>query len=172
MNAAGLNSDDKISDPPHDPPAQEMKRPRKSVYPSAVDWWLLVLLLIGPLILIMMSVLLLGQGRAREAGYCMWASAGTLLVTAMFTVPCRYTILSDSLTIRCGILFNRVPLEQIRAIEPSRSWLSGPALSLRRVKISTASRFYLVSPAERDRFIAELTDAVDRAHPSGESAPG
>lgn len=134
--------------------------PRKSVYVSAVDWWIVILLMLGPVICVGMTGVLLQQGRPADALYCLLAGAGTLLVTGLFTVPCRYTILQDSLTIRCGILFMRVPLGQIKAVEPSGSWLSGPALSIRRVKISTASRFYLVSPAERERFIEELTEAV------------
>lgn len=88
--------------------------------------------------------------------------AATLMLTGLVTVPCRYTLLDDSLSIRCGVYFTRIPLDRIRAIEPSRSWLSGPALSLQRIKVSTASRYYLISPADRDRFIEELTAAVKR----------
>ncbi|WP_182865485.1 PH domain-containing protein [Rhodopirellula sp. JC639] len=137
--------------------------PRRSVYVSAVDWWIAILLMLGPVICVGMTGILLQQGRQQDALYCLLAGAATLLVTGMFTVPCRYTILPDMLSIRCGILFMRVPLRQIKAIEPSGSWLSGPALSVRRVKISTASRFYLVSPVDRERFIDELTAAVEGA---------
>jgi membrane protein YdbS with pleckstrin-like domain len=136
---------------------------RKSIYVSAVDWWIVLLLLLGPAICVGVTGVLLRQGRPDEALTCLLTGAGTLLVTGMFTVPCRYTILADTLSIRCGVLLMRVPLNQIKAIQPSRSWLSGPALSLRRVKVSTASRFYLVSPTDRERFIAELTEAAERA---------
>ena len=142
---------------------------RKSVYSSAVDWWIAVLLMIGPAICVVLTFVLLQQGRAQDGFYCLLAGAGTLLVTGIFTVPCRYTILGDTLSIRCGVLLMRVPLQQIKSIEESRSWLSGPALSLHRVKISTASRFYLVSPNERERFIDELTEAVELAQ-AAESA--
>lgn len=138
--------------------------PRKSVYPSAVDWWIAVLVMAGPLIFVAMTAVLLQQGRPTEALRCLLGGAATLLITALFTIPCRYTILSDSLTIRCGILFMRVPLDQIKSIDLSGSWLSGPALSLKRVKISTASRFYLVSPKERERFMEELRDAMRSTH--------
>lgn len=137
--------------------------PRKSVYVSAVDWWIAVTVLLGPMVCVGLTGVLLQQGRFQEALYCLLAGVGTLLFTAIFTVPCRYTILRDSLSIRCGVIFMQVPLSQIKSIEPSGSWLSGPALSVRRVKISTASRFYLVSPADRERFIEELTEAVRQA---------
>lgn len=133
---------------------------RKTVYESAVDWWIAILLLSGPAICVVLTFLMLREGRQSDALICLLAGAGTLVITGLFTVPCRYTLLNDTLAIRCGILLNRVPLDQIKAIEPSSSWLSGPALSLRRVKISTASRFYLVSPKERQRFIDELSLAA------------
>ncbi|MEM0927465.1 MAG: PH domain-containing protein, partial [Planctomycetota bacterium] len=94
---------------------------------------------------------------------CLLTGAGALGITALFTMPCRYTILADTLTIRCGVVVQRVPLEKVQSVEPSRSLLSGPALSMRRVKVSTASRFYLVSPVERERFIEELESAVEIA---------
>ena len=142
------------------PKRQKTDVPRKSVYASAVDWWIAIVLMMGLVICVALTGILLQQGRHRDAMYCLLAGVGTLLVTGIFTVPCRYTILTDSLSIRCGLLFMRVPLDQIKTIEPSSSWISGPALSLKRVKISTASRFYLVSPVDRDRFIEELTRAV------------
>ena len=135
--------------------------PRKSVYVSAVDWWIAILLMMGPVICVALTGVLLQQGRQSDAMYCLLAGVGTLLVTGIFTIPCRYTILTDSLSIRCGLLFMRIPLDQIKAIELSGSWISGPALSLKRVKISTASRFYLVSPVDRERFIEELSRAVN-----------
>jgi membrane protein YdbS with pleckstrin-like domain len=149
-----------MSDDDDLPAGQKNDMPRKSVYASAVDWWIAVLLMMGPFICVVLTGFLLQQGRQTDAMYCLSAGLGTLLVTGIFTVPCRYTILTDSLSVRCGLLFMRIPLDQIKAIEPSGSWISGPALSLKRVKISTASRFYLVSPVDRERFIDELSRAV------------
>lgn len=142
------------------PTEQKSDMPRKSAYVSAVDWWIAVVLMMGPVLCVVLTGVLLQQGRQTDAVYCLLAGLGTLLVTGIFTVPCRYTILTDSLSVRCGLLFMRVPLDQIKAIEPSGSWVSGPALSLKRVKISTESRFYLVSPVDRERFIEELSRAV------------
>ena len=132
----------------------------RTVYVSAVDWWLAFLLLAGPAICVASTAVLLTRGQSHEALVCLVVGALTLIATALFTIPCRYTLLSDCLTIRCGVYFTRIPLEQIQAVERSGSWLSGPALSLRRVKISTASRIYLVSPVDRDRFIDDLSKAA------------
>ncbi|MEO1617735.1 MAG: PH domain-containing protein [Planctomycetota bacterium] len=137
-----------------------MTQPRKSIYRSRVDWWIALMLVAGPLICVVLTAVMLYRGQDRDALICLLTGAGTLLLTVLLTIPCRYTILSDTLSIRSGLIVQRVPIDQIRNVEPSGSWQSGPALSLRRVKISTASRFYLVSPEERERFIEELTEAV------------
>jgi membrane protein YdbS with pleckstrin-like domain len=136
---------------------------KRKVYVSAVDLWLAILLMAGPIAFIVLTVLMLQRGENQQALITLLAGAGTLLVTGMFSVPCRYTITDDSLNIRCGILFNRVPLDKIKAVEKSSSWLSGPALSLRRVRVSTASRFFLVSPRHREQFIEELEQAINAA---------
>ncbi|TWU04637.1 PH domain-containing protein [Stieleria varia] len=130
------------------------------VYESAVDWWVWPVLLAAPLICLGSAGLLLSQGKTQDAITVLFVGTGSILLTGMFTVPCRYTILSDSLTIRCGILFYRVPFEKIQSVELSGSWLSGPALSLRRVKVSTPSRFHLVSPKDRELFIEHLNSAI------------
>jgi len=128
------------------------------VYSSAVDLWLLVLLMAGPLVCVGMTIYLMQLGRNQESLQCLWIGAGLLLVTGICTVPCRYTLTDQELRIRCGVYSARVSLDQIRDVARSGSWLSGPALSLRRVKISTPSRFYLVSPVDRDQFIAALRE--------------
>ncbi|MEM6471611.1 MAG: PH domain-containing protein [Planctomycetota bacterium] len=137
-----------------------MSSVRKSVYPSAVDWWVAFILIAAPAICVVLTGVLLTRGDNHGALICLVTGVGSLVITAAFSMPCRYTILADTLSIRCGLIVQRVPLGQIRAIEPSSSLLSGPALSLRRVKVSTPSRFYLISPSERERFIEELSEAV------------
>ncbi|OYP38183.1 PH domain-containing protein [Rhodopirellula sp. MGV] len=133
---------------------------RRVVYSSAVDWWLAVLLMLGPAICVVVTAVALNQGKQQEALVCLLTGAGVLLITGLLVIPCRYTITGDTLSIRCGLIMTRVPLSQIKQIEKSGSWLSAPALSLRRVKISTASRFYLVSPVDRERFMDELATAA------------
>ncbi len=140
------------------------------VHHSAVDWWIALMLMLGPVICVGVTGILIWEGRQQDALYCLITTAGVLLVTAAFTMPCRYTILPDSLSIRCGLIMMRIPLAQIKSMEKSASWLSGPALSLRRVKIKTASRFYLVSPKDRDRFMEELSAAVEAARVNDPSA--
>lgn len=132
---------------------------RVKVYPSAVDLWVPVLLLMTPIVAVIVGVLLLRQDRAGDAITLFLLGVGFLLLAGMFTVPCRYTILEDTLSIRCGILCYQVPLSEIESVQRSVSLRSGPALSMRRVLITTKQRGYLISPQDRDGFIADLEKA-------------
>jgi membrane protein YdbS with pleckstrin-like domain len=137
---------------------------RPTVYDSAIDLWVAALILLSPLASAVIGVYLLIQGQADGAMYLFLVGAGSLILTVAFTHPCRYTILEDSLSIRCGILFYQIPLSEIESVEPSGSWLSAPALSLRRVKIRSARRTILVSPRAREEFIEELRKAAATNH--------
>ena len=129
---------------------------RPTVYDSAIDLWVAALILLSPLASAAIGVYLLIQGQADGAMYLFLVGAGSLILTIAFTHPCRYTILEDSISIRCGILFYQIPFAEIESVESSSSWLSGPALSMRRVKIKTKKRTIIVSPQQRDEFIADL----------------
>jgi hypothetical protein len=70
----------------------------------------------------------------------------------------------EQLVVRGGILRYRIPYADITDIAPSREIWAAPALSLQRVEISHGpGRFALVSPRERERFIAELEKRVQTA---------
>jgi len=67
-----------------------------------------------------------------------------------------YVIEGDTLLIRSSFISWRVPIRDIRSITPTRSALSSPALSLDRLRIDYGRKTILVSPEDRDRFIAAL----------------
>ncbi|NND97909.1 MAG: PH domain-containing protein [Pirellulaceae bacterium] len=133
------------------------------MYDSAVDAWILALLIFTPALAALIGIYFIVIGQPGESMWLFLCGAITVIVTTALTVPCRYTILDDSLSIRSGLLVFRVDLDQIDSIEPSSSWLSGPALSLRRVRIIASKRRYLISPKSRDEFIRDLRKAVKQA---------
>lgn len=106
---------------------------------------------------------LLWLGESADATVLFVVGGMTALITTAFAVPCRYTILQDTLSIRCGLIIYQVPLADIEHVEKSSSLWSGPALSIKRVLVSTAKRKHLVSPKDRDEFIRELRKAAKRA---------
>ena len=118
------------------------------------------MLMMTPVVSAGLGVYMLLGGRHDDAIIFIIAAIVTLLVTALFIVPCRYTILNDALSVRCGIICYQVPLGEIKSVEPSATWRSGPALSMRRVLITTPKRYIIVSPSDRDEFIADLNNAI------------
>ncbi len=139
-----------------------MQSSRPQVYPSAVDTWLMVLLYSGPAILIPIGIYSWLQGRGDIALTCLLTLVALILINRLLTWPCRYTLTDDSLNIRCGLLFRSVPLDQIQGAELSSSWESAPALSLRRVRIRLDRGYRIVSPIDREAFIADLMTAVEQ----------
>lgn len=77
-------------------------------------------------------------------------------VIAALSVPCVYTLTDDSLKIKSGMLEDEVPLRKIRGAEKSNSTWSAPALSLQRVKVTLEDGSRVISPKDRDGFIADL----------------
>jgi len=133
---------------------------RHAVYESAIDVWIAVMLLITPLAATAIGIYLVWIERGGDAAVMFLMAALTLVLTGAFTVPCRYTLLADTLSVRCGLICYQIPYRDIRRIEPSSSWLSGPALSLRRVLVATDRKRHYLSPKNREQFMAELMQAT------------
>ncbi len=133
------------------------------VYPSAIDRWVVVLLLLSPVTGVVLGGYLFAIGRADGAAVLFATAAITVLVLLACTLPCRYTLLDDIISIRCGIIiFHRVPYDKIESIELSSTLRSGPALSLKRVLIKTSQRSFVLSPEDRQRFIDDVQDRMSR----------
>ena len=140
------------------------KGPRRpTVYESGVDLWIVIMLMITPIFAAGLGLYLLLDGKQGDAMILFITAVATLLVTAMFTCPCRYTMLDDSLAVRCGIIGYKIPYDQIESVRPSRTILSGPALSMRRVLVvTTRKRKHILSPRERDEFIQDLQEVIEQ----------
>ena len=116
-------------------------------FESKRDTWLWIVALGGPVVIIA----LIGPPVAAIIALVITAVVGLLTFRSTY-----YVIDSDTLTIRSMGLKWRVPIRDIRSIMPTRSALSSPALSLDRLQIDYANKSILVSPEDRDRFIAAL----------------
>ena len=130
-------------------PAEPVAAP---VFFSRVDGWLVAVLLLA-----VVSPLAAVWWAGADVVLALASVMVTLLVCGVLLVPCRYTLESDHLLIRCGLIRQRIPYRDITAITPSRSLWSAPALSLQRVKLSygrTSSQ--LVSPRDRAAIIQAL----------------
>ena len=135
----------------------------EATYPSRIDAWL-VGLVIGSIALGFYQAWSLRATAPNESLLAAAIVLGVYVVVLALSWPCTYTLTDTHLVVRAGIVRQRIAYRDITGVEPSRSLLAGPALSLRRVKVSYAGRFVLISPRDRGRFVEELRYRVARAH--------
>ncbi|MFT4194101.1 PH domain-containing protein [Ottowia sp.] len=127
-------------------------------FPSKVDAWLAALLLASALLVLI--AVITGWPRQATLAYAVLLVALLALGTGLplwVLAATGYRLEQDALAIRCGPFRWRIPLKDIRAVEPSRSWLSSPALSLDRLRIRHGrAGQVLVSPKDRQAFVRAL----------------
>lgn len=126
-------------------------------YRSRVDIWL-VLVLFGALVLSLFSLV-----PTIGLVLSLLLELVLVLVLVMLLWPCEYRLEPDRLSIRSGLLNWRLRYGEILSAELSYDLTAAPALSLKRVKIRTTGRTFLVSPSNREGFIAALMQRVDQA---------
>ena len=133
-------------------------------FPSKVDFWLAALPAVGVVLpLVMVVTIGLSSGDWSVSVVVLGiVLCATVFIVWLF-VDTSYTVTDDSLLVRCGPLRQTIPLASITSIQPSRSVLSAPALSLDRLEISYGGGRVLVSPRDTERFIARLRDGVPLA---------
>jgi hypothetical protein len=125
-------------------------------YNSKIDTWLVIVMGLLLSSMLFRGLMSLRFGTA-YALMVLGVFALIVLILLLFCYPCRYTLKTDHLLVQSGALRFRVDYADITGVTPSRSLWSAPALSLQRVRIDHGRRFMLVSPMQRERFIAELT---------------
>lgn len=126
-----------------------------TIYISRVDLWLACVLVGVPLGAVALGLyLLIAVGTAGFVAVFTGVLSGAVI--AWLSIPCRYTLTDRSLVIECGRDREEIRYTEIRDVAPSSSPLSAPALSLRRVKILLNRGYRLISPRDREAFIAEL----------------
>src|SRR5690348_6251284 len=128
-------------------------------FESKRDLWIILILRLMPIVVL----LIVGDVWYRQHHDLRGPVAGViiLLLVELFFFESilrstYYVIERDTLLIRSSFIRWRVPIRDIRSITPSGSAISSPALSLDRLRIDYGSKSILVSPEERERFIAML----------------
>lgn len=116
------------------------------------------------------GVVLLGAfllTRSAGAGIYVMLTGGVVgLITAALSFPCYYAVSDAGVRIKCGMGDEDVPWAKIRRIEPSWSPWAAPALSLRRVKLTLDHGSRLISPRDREAFIADLETRLKAHRPN------
>lgn len=136
---------------------------RPTIYPSAIDKWIVVMLLLAPVTSVAIGLYLFQQGKVDGAITLFLCAAATGSLTAAFTTPCRYTIHHDSVTVRCGLICYQIPIAEMVSVSKSATVLSGPALSMKRVVIKTSRGQHILSPKQRDLFVEDLQRSLTQS---------
>ncbi|MDF2180379.1 PH domain-containing protein [Aliiglaciecola sp. CAU 1673] len=120
-----------------------------------------MVLILGPLLLSALGVWVMAQ--------TLWIGVSLILVALItaivclrFILPCHYILTSDQLLVRCGLTTLSLSYKGIRKIGPTHNFLWAPALSKRRLEIDSSEGYLLISPKNRQKFMAELSQ---RMHP-------
>lgn len=131
-----------------------------TIYKSAVDTWFYGTILFTALILLASFLPAVLSGAPRVVGLLVLASLVGLGLPLWLSKSTYYWIQGDMLRIRSGPFHWEIEVSKIQSIEPSRSILSSPALSLDRLEIRHGQgQSVLVSPADKDGFLAALENA-------------
>jgi hypothetical protein len=134
----------------------------KTFYPSAVDAWIVLVLIGAPLTVVGGGVFVATESTL--AGLVqIGVGLGIGCFIALLAFPCRYTLDDERLTIQCGMIKEDITLDQIKGVEESSSLWSAPALSLKRVKVFLGHDEYrLISPKNRADFILTLKQKIQK----------
>ena len=140
--------------------------PPTGLYPrfrSKIDLWLGCAILIGILVSGTVTVgLLFQEGVAALAIIPLLATS----LSVWLVLGTWYGVTQTHLIVHCGPFRTAVPISNIRAIRPTRTVLSAPALSLDRLEVVHTGGALVISPADKAGFIRALKErraAVDVA---------
>jgi hypothetical protein len=140
------------------------------VFPSKVDRWIVALMIVP----LGISAVVMGSAlRANPPLPAVFLMVGIeILVLALIvgTVrSTRYEVTDREVIVRSPPFRWRIEIESIESIRPSRSPASSPALSLDRLEIRYGGgRILLVSPKDREGFLAAVVARSRHLHRAGE----
>ena len=127
------------------------------VHRSAVDSWFYLVVIATAAIVLAAAYPAIRAGDPVVLLIVAITAAAAIGLPLWLLFSTNYTVTSDLLIVRSGPFIWRIPRSQIRAIQPSRSLLSSPALSLNRLEVRYGDeKSILVSPADKDAFIESL----------------
>lgn len=132
-----------------------MQSPSK--FRSKVDAWLVLLVIATGVLALTTSFPLILRGVPGAIPIAVVVFLSVVALPVWLLLSTLYWFEGDQLCIRSGPLRWRIPVSQIRAVTPSRSLLSSPALSMDRLRIDYGRhQSVLVSPLDKQGFLAEL----------------
>lgn len=144
----------------------------RKVFKSKVDWW--VRLLLGLAVAGMfvgIAVAILEGADPLGITVTILACIAGLAFIVWMLIATHYTVDRGTLIVRAGPMRWKIPIGEITAVEPTRSPLSSPALSLDRLRIRYGNnRRIMISPADKTGFLKAI--GQDGRGQRGDGEPG
>ncbi len=139
----------------------------KKIYKSQIDEWLIGLIIFFFALEVYTSYSAFEEG-ALQLAYILLAAVPVELVLIVCAFKsCKYILFDDRLEVACLFIKQIFPYSKITKIQASQNFLSAPAFSLKRIRIDLDDgRFTLISPPNRENFIAELQDLINKVRPA------
>ncbi len=126
-------------------------------FKSKVDGWYYAVIVLVVLLIGSTTIPLIQQQASRELLVVVASMFFTIGLMIWLLKSTYYVVEKEHLVVRCGPKTWRIALRDIQSVKPSKSPLSAPALSLKRLKVSYGNnRSILVSPEDPDKFIEAL----------------
>lgn len=133
------------------------------IFRSKVDLWLIGAMVAVPVL----ALYFIFEGTGVDEIFVDMAAAAicavVLLGCAWFFLSTRYTLTGEALLVKSGPFSWVVPLREISSIEPTGNPSSSPAFSLDRLRIRYREREIMISPADKDGFMREITQRIEAA---------
>lgn len=129
---------------------------KNSRYSSRLDKGLLPVLLFFPTLLIAVGCWFVTDSPLVGIA-AMVLALFHIVLTLVFIWPCYYLLGESQLEVRCGLARVVLPYKDIQRVQASNASMPSPALSLRRLAIESHQGLLLISPANRSKFLQELS---------------
>lgn len=144
--------------------------PSGLVFPSKIDRWIVVLMIVPFAISAVVVGSVLRENPPLPAVVLLVGAEVLVLVLMTATVrSTRYEVTDREVIVHSPPFRWRIAIESIESIRPSRSPASSPALSLDRLEIRcSGGRRMLISPADREGFLAAVVERSRHLHRAGE----
>ncbi|MBC7658164.1 MAG: PH domain-containing protein [Chitinophagaceae bacterium] len=130
-------------------------------FDSAKDSWLMFLL--SGVVLVSFYI---GASSLREDNGAFWASASASIAAGLLCLwimsATYYQIEGEQLLVKSGPFKYRIKIADIVSLRDSRSIISSPALSFKRVRVEHKKGNLLISPKDRRAFV-ELLHGLNNA---------
>ncbi|MFZ2236237.1 MAG: PH domain-containing protein [Dokdonella sp.] len=132
-----------------------------TVYPSKIDTWLLVVLVLAMAVTLIGCISVILQAPAGQSSTAWWVSGPTCLIgiglPVWLLLGTCYTVSPGEIAIKSGPFSSRVPIADITAITETSNAMASPALSLDRLRIDYGRGMsVMISPRDKARFTIEV----------------